>query len=430
MSYPSQAEKIKALGIDILIEMAGHTGYNGLAIMLQKPAPVQLTWLGFPATTGLKSIDYRLSDDVTDPDGADVHYTEKVYRLPTLFCCYRPLVREPLWRYQPDYQVKASPALKNGFITFGSCNNLGKLTDDVLTLWGRLLNEVPYSRLLIEGKNLGEASVRTEYKARCQRLGIDVDRLILEPLSRNNQYLTYHKIDIALDPFPLTGGTTTFDLLWMGVPLVSMVGDSFKSRMGTGILLFLGKEAWLANNESEYLNIAKNLASNIEELNRARLKLRGEIEQSVLMNEEIFVHHFGEGLRAMWLEWVAKQQSADVDEQLSLMQKWMGEMPQEWLEPSPKTVGWAPGVRIALSEAHQELLNALDKAKEKNSPEFAMKITSEWWREVVEISEKILCTYPGDAVALSCLAEVEHAHGHTEFAVTYLQYASKAMNLN
>ncbi|MCZ8293605.1 MAG: tetratricopeptide repeat protein [Hylemonella sp.] len=425
-----QAEAIRAQGIDILIDLAGHTGHNGLLAMARKAAPVQVSWLGYPATTGLSAIDYKFTDEVTDPPGADDLYSERLYRLPTLFCCYRPMCREPLWRYQPAYQVRPTPALQNGHVTFGSCNNLGKLTDAVLSLWGRLLDTVPGSRLLIEGKNLGEAAFAAAYRQRCARLGIDVSRLELVPLDGANQYLTYHRIDIALDPFPLTGGTTSFDLLWMGVPLVSMNGSSFKSRMGTGILTHLGRSEWLAHDAEEYLGIASALAHDVEQLNTLRLGLRKEVEQSVLMREDLFCHHFGEGLRLMWLQWLAEgQHPQDAEAQSRLIESWLPDLPVEWSTRPTPGVGLAPGRRVDLPQAHQQLQELLDKARTMRPSVSSTEgqISHRCWRDVTEAAEQLLCAVPHDPVALACLAEVEHAHGHADFAVTYLRYAQEAL---
>lgn len=424
-----QAQAMREQGIDILIDLAGHTGHNGLPAMAHKPAPVQVSWLGFPATTGLQAIDYKFSDDVTDPEGAEDQYSERLYRLPTFFCCYRPLIREPLWRYQPSYQVKPAPALTNGYVTFGSCNNLGKLTDEVLALWGRILQGVPGARLLIEGKNLGNPETADAYRQRCAALGIDAGRLELVPLERSNQYLTYHRIDIALDPFPLTGGTTTFDVLWMGVPIVSMVGESFKSRMGTGMLAHLGRTEWLARDADEYVRIAQQLAGDVQSLNALRQGLRAEVEQSVLMREDIFNHHFGEGLRAMWLQWLAQRQCpGDEAAQQQAMQQWLQDFPPEWGEPPVPGVGLEPGLRVPLSEAHRRLQSLVDQAKAKEPPRGG-QISDSHWIAVTELAENVLCAVPHDPVALACLAEVEQAHGHTDFAVTYLRYAAEAMGL-
>ncbi|GGH57217.1 hypothetical protein GCM10010975_16640 [Comamonas phosphati] len=424
-----QAQAIRDQGIDILIDLAGHTGNSGLLAMAHKPAPVQVSWLGFPATTGLQAIDYKFSDDVTDPEGADDQYAEQLYRLPTLFCCYRPLIREPLWRYQPRYQMRPTPAVANGYMTFGSCNNLGKLTDEVLALWGRILQSVPDSCLLIEGKNLGNPETADAYRQRCVSLGIDAGRLELVPLDRSNQYLTYHRIDIALDPFPLTGGTTTFDVLWMGVPIVSMVGESFKSRMGAGMLAHLGRTEWLAQDAEDYVRIARQLAEDVSRLNAVRQGLRAEVEQSVLMREDIFNHHFGEGLRAMWLQWLAQRQCpGDEAAQQQAMQQWLQDFPQQWGEPPVPGVGLEPGLRVPLSEAHQRLQKLVDQAKAKEPPRGG-QISDSHWIAVTELAETVLCAVPHDPVALACLAEVEQAHGHADFAVTYMRYAAEAMGL-
>jgi protein O-GlcNAc transferase len=422
-----QAAAIREQGIDIVIDLAGHTGHNALLALASKPAPIQVSWLGYPATTGLTAMDYRFTDEVTDPADAQDQYAEQLYRLPTFFCCYRPQLRNPLWRYQPAYAVRPTPALANGYITFGSCNNLGKLTDEVLTLWGQVLRAVAGSHLLVEGKNLGNPVFSESYRARCQSLGIDVTRLTLIGQDRANQYLTYHRIDIALDPFPLTGGTTTFDVLWMGVPIVSMVGDSFRSRMGTGILSYLDRTDWLAQTPNDYVRIATELSADVQALNTLRLGLRVEVETSSLMREDIFIHHFGEGLRTLWLQWCACRDHPDTpDAQAQALQNWIFQFPPEW-EGSPEIgVGLASGHRITLAQAHDRMQVLLGEAK-SCPPNSGGAIQTPLWVEITELAESVLCATPNDPVALACLAEVEHAHGHTEFAVTYLRYAAAAL---
>jgi len=430
MEPPEQAKVIHDLGIDIVIDLAGHTGNNGLLTLMRKPAPVQVSWLGFPATTGLSAIDYKITDEVTDPIGADDQYSEKLFRIPTLFACYRPHCREPLWRYQPAYLVRPAPALANGFVTFGCCNNLGKLTDNVLSVWGRLLQKLPTARLLIEGKNLENANFQNTYRDRCQKLGIPTDRLELVALNASNQYLTYHRIDIALDPFPLTGGTTTFDLLWMGLPLVSMIGDAFKSRISTGILSYLNRTEWLAKNEAEYIEIAMRLATNPSQLNAMRLAQRDVVERSPLMDEPRFTHLFGSALREMWLRWLAKSaHPEDARLQQATIKQWQAEVPTEWRHSAKADVGIATGKRMTLNQAHQHLQDLLEIAKQK---EPLVNTTSgliqhQSWKNVVEFAETILSSIPNEPLALACLAEVEQTHGHTDFAVTYLRYAQQAI---
>lgn len=434
ISANEQAQAVVDAQIDILIDLAGHTAHNGLLAMALKPAPVQVSWIGFPATTGLTAIDYKFTDEVTDPADADDQYSEKLYRLPTLFCCYRPLIRNPLWRYRPDYQVKPSPALAKGYVTFGSCNNLGKLTDEVLSLWGQILQANPTSRLLIEGRNFEKPEFEQAYRDRCAALGIDNERLELVPLKPANQYLTYHHIDIALDPFPLTGGTTSFDLLWMGVPMVSMEGSSFKSRLSTGILTKLGRSEWLAQTKEQYLAIACQLASDIPALNALRGGLRVEMEASVLMREDLFAHYFGEGLRLMWLQWLAQRQCKDdAEAQSALLAQWLQSFPADWQGPPPLQVGVRGGEKLPLTQAHARLLELLDTAKasgvatpgkqasvRQNKPHSS-------WVDVEMLAEQILCAHPHDALALTALAEIELAHGNELFAMTYTKYAQQAL---
>lgn len=425
-----QLQAVRGDGIDILIDLAGHTGNTGLPLMAQRAAPVQVTWLGYPGTTGVSAIDYRITDEVTDPPGSEDQYCEQLYRLPTLFCCYRPLSRDPLWRYQPRYLVRQTPALTNGYVTFGSCNNLGKLTDEVLATWGKILAQVPHSKLLIEGKNLDKADFSTSYRQRCTSLGIPGDRLILEGQDTANQYLTYHRIDIALDPFPLTGGTTSFDVLWMGVPLVSMTGDSFKSRMGVGILTHLGRTEWLASGTSEYVEIAHNLAQDVAALSQIRLQLREQVENSPLMREDVFRKHFSDALRLFWMQRLARHHHAnDENAQFQAIAEWVGAMPPEWDGAPPLGVGTEPGHRLSLQQAHELLQRLVEQARHQktSSTPHATPTVSGRWAQVTYLAEQLLCAHPHDPVALACLAEVEHAYGHTDFAVTYLRYATAHM---
>ncbi|MBK6649488.1 MAG: acetylglucosamine transferase [Betaproteobacteria bacterium] len=425
-----QVSIIRSHQVDIVIDLAGHTGHNGLLAMARKVAPVQATWVGFPGTTGLKAIDYLISDQFTDPEGVDSLYTERLFRLPTRLCAYRPMSRNPLWRYQPRYLVQASPAISNGFVTFGSCNNLGKITDEVLLTWARILSGTPGSRLLIEGKNFERPDFAAAYLARCEQLGIDPRCLDLVPLNTDNQYLTYHRIDIALDPFPLNGGTTSMDVLWMGVPMVALEGKSFKSRLSTGILMHLGRGEWLAPNTEEYVAIACGLAADIQKLNAVRLGLRQEVENSVLMREDVFCLHFGNALRTMWLQWTAEQQApGDAQTQSKLIEAWRADAPSEWSHLPIPGVGLSPGKRMTINEAHKVLEQALAKAKSvlPKADSADGKIENIHWADLTELAETVLTAVPHDAVALSCLAEVEFAHGHTDFAVTYLRHAVAAM---
>lgn len=428
-----QAQTIREADIDIAIDLAGHTGGHTLLALARKPAPVQLAIIGYPGTTGLRAIDWWISDAIIDPTDAQSSYTERLYRLPTRIACYRPMIRNPLWRYQPAYQVRPAPALENGYVTFGSCNNLGKMTDEVLRLWGRLLDNVPGSRLLIEAKNLSIEATATAYRARCAALGIDTDRLDLVAFDSRNQYLTYHRIDIALDPFPLVGGATTNDVLWMGLPLVTLNGDNLRTRQSTSALAHLGRHEWIARNQEEYLQIAMELAADIPALNQLRQGLRQEVEASVVMREDVFAQEFGNALRRMWLYWLVQSThpdwtTAQVDEQV---QSWWEQAPERQ-EPWEFEVGVAPGERIPLSQAYQRLQKLLDLAKVKHMPlgsegEATNILSNRHWAAATELAERILCAHPHDAVALTFLAEIENSHGHVDFGRVYLKEALRSL---
>jgi hypothetical protein len=342
-------------------------------------------------------------------------------------------VRNPLYRYQPAYAVKPTPALEAGYITFGSCNNLGKLTDNVLSTWARIVSAVPHAQLLIEGKGFENDATRQRYKDRCVGLGFRAEQLKFVPLDGRNQYLTYHDIDIALDPFPVNGGTTSMDVLWMGVPLVAMAGHSFRDRLSAGILLHLGRSEWLASDVDGYVQIACNLAKDFDRLNHTRLNLRNELEQSILMREDRFCHRFGLSLRRIWVQWLAEQRyPQDLVQQSAYTDAAMRSLPDEWLtQPSPG-VGLKPGVRVSLVEAQGLMQTALERAHDadKKTNQGALKRAHPYWHELTALCDTVLASIPNEPFALACLAEVEHAAGHTDFAVTYLRYAQTAINLN
>jgi tetratricopeptide (TPR) repeat protein len=423
--------RIQALKIDILIDLAGHTGATGLGAMARKPAPVQATYLGYPGTTGLTAIDWRFTDPTAEPENAQAEYSEQPWFMPAIFSVYRPWSRFPLYRYQPPYQVQPPPVLSKGFIMFGCCNNLAKLTDLVLKTWGQLLGNVPAARLLIEAKGLEDDRFRKAFEARCAAQGLETERLILLGRDGNQQYLTYHQIDIALDPFPYNGGTTTNDLLWMGVPLVSMVGQRLVSRLGMTFLRNLGHPEWIAENEDDYVRIASQLASDTSALYEWRMTQRSRMEASPLMDEQCFAHHFGMGLRKMWHIWCAKQQFAeDAVLACAAIQAWAEHV---WPRQSPQ-VTVAQGKVLNLQEAQQELQSLTAKALSTAPRDFILKgmilpppVTHPAWLKVVEWAEFILDAIPNEPLALATLAELEHAHGRTDFATTYLHHAKQSI---
>lgn len=300
-------EQIRLDQIDILIDLSGHTARNRLLSFAQGAAPVQVTWLGYPDTTGLHNMHWRFTDWHGDPEGADKMYSERLWRLPDVFCCYRPMLRAPEKRDLAQYAVQPTPALTEGNITFGCCNNVTKLTPGVIRLWARVLHAVPGSRLLLELAGIKNHALRDKLLMCFASHQVDLKRVVLRERDAARQYLIYHEVDIALDPFPANGGASSCDALWMGVPLVSLSGHYFASRMGTSLLYAVGHSEWLANDEDHYVQIASELAGNVSKLNALRLGLRAEMEASPLMNEPEFCRHFAVALRGMWQQACAER---------------------------------------------------------------------------------------------------------------------------
>lgn len=301
---PEFADLVVKDRIDILVDMSGHTGRNRLLAFARKPAPVQVTWLGHPATTGLTRMDWRIADSIVDPLHTDHLYTEKVFRLEGALC-YRPLIKSPELRENSAYHVNPTPALLNGYVTFGSCNNLAKINKQVVRCWSRILRSVPDSKLLLEAPGIEQQEFRKKVVDDFGEWGVAEERLLLHNRDSKLQYLRYHDIDVALDPFPYGGGTTTCDLLWMGIPLVTLTAQTVMGRAGTGLLRMLGRPEWIASSEDEYVKIAAHLASDVVELNRIRHGLRPQMERGVLMDGPRFARKFGEALQEMYREAVA-----------------------------------------------------------------------------------------------------------------------------
>jgi predicted O-linked N-acetylglucosamine transferase (SPINDLY family) len=290
------AELIRGDAIDILVDLKVHTAENRLPVFARRPAPVQVTWLGYPGTTGLDTIDYRLSDPYLDPPGLnDFYYTEETIRLADTFWCYEPGSREPA--------VNPLPALGSGSVTFGSTNNFCKVNDPVLELWARVLCAVPGARLLI----LTDAgSHRQRVLGILERNGVEPRRVEFEPRRARPSYLElYHRIDIALDTFPYSGATTSLDALWMGVPVACWAGRTAVSRGGLTILFNLGLPELVAHGPDEYVAIAARLAGDLKHLAELRATLRRRLENSPMMDTQRFALQIERAYRAMWRRWCA-----------------------------------------------------------------------------------------------------------------------------
>jgi Predicted O-linked N-acetylglucosamine transferase, SPINDLY family len=292
ISHASDEEVARLIindAIDILVDLSGHTARNRLLVFAKKPAPVQVSYLGYPNTTGLSAIDYYLSDSIVDPSGQERFYIEKLLRLENCFCTFMP--------YENTPPINDVPAKKTGHITFGSLHTLTRLNAQVLDLWSKLLHTIPSSRLcLIRNTLVGSVRERlfTEFETR----GISRQRIDMRSTLPPGGHLAfYHDIDIALDTFPWSGHTTACESLWMGVPVVTLCGDRHAGRMVSSILTAAKMSDCIAHTAVEYIAIALKLASSPDELGARRQGLRDQMTQSVLCNGKAFTKRLEEAYR-------------------------------------------------------------------------------------------------------------------------------------
>jgi predicted O-linked N-acetylglucosamine transferase (SPINDLY family) len=286
------AQLIRQDQVDILVDLAGHTPQNRMLVFARKPAPVQVTYLGYQNTTGMSVMDYRLTDDYADPPGTtDEYYTEQLIRLPKSFFCYRPSPDSP--------PVTLLPATASGHITFGAFNNPAKITPEAIATWSQILSSVPESRLLLL---VADSEGRNDYALeQFQQHGIDASRLEFVSRRPQPEYLAlYQRVDIALDTFPFNGLTTTCDALWMGVPVVTLSGSTYASRFGACALIALKMKALVAQTPAQYVKIAVRLASEPKKLADVRAALRKRFADSSLVDAQGFTRSLEAAYRSMW----------------------------------------------------------------------------------------------------------------------------------
>jgi predicted O-linked N-acetylglucosamine transferase (SPINDLY family) len=291
------AERIRSDGIDILIDLSGHSAKNRLLVFARKPAPVQVSWgIGYPGTTGLKAIDCLLVDIHHAPKSEDHLYLEKTIRMPDSMFCYDP----------PDYapSVGPLPAKHNGFITFGSFNNPAKLNDEVMAAWTKILEAAPGSRLLLKYRGIGNYRNRQRLLSPLETSGLDSSRLILEDQSPHQDLLSrYNEMDIALDTFPYSGGLTTCEALWMGVPVITVPGKTFAGRHSLSHLSTVGLSEFVARDVSHYVDLAVELAKDPSHMANLRSQLRDRMAKSPLCDGPRFARHFADEMRKVWHVW-------------------------------------------------------------------------------------------------------------------------------
>jgi predicted O-linked N-acetylglucosamine transferase (SPINDLY family) len=290
--------------IDVLVDLIMHTAGVRLGMFARKPAPIQLTWLAYPGSTGLSRMDYRFTDPVLDPPGQTDHfYTEQSIRLESIWC-YEPPANSP--------SVRPLPAEKNGYITFGCLNSFAKINDTVLEVWREILAAIPDSRLVLVPPK-GKVTERVR-----EKLGVDSSRLIgLPRASRHEYFKNYHRIDLALDPFPYTGGITTLDSLWMGVPVVTLAGATVVSRGSLSILSNVGLTELAAGNKADYVALAVALAQDKARLRELRAGLRERLERSMLMDANRFARQIESAYRDLWRKWCGSVPAEHVQKSLS-----------------------------------------------------------------------------------------------------------------
>jgi predicted O-linked N-acetylglucosamine transferase (SPINDLY family) len=269
-----------------------------MLLFARKPAPVQVSWIGYPVTTGLATIDYKIVDNYTDPPGmTEQFYTEQLIRMPESFLCYLP--------YEDSPDISTLPALSSGCITFGSFNNFAKVSQEVIDSWAQILKTSPYSRLLMKSKSFADKETCEYITDIFIQRDVEASRIELhffEP-SIKGHLSFYNRVDIGLDTFPYSGTTTTCESLWMGVPVVTLAGNTHVSRVGASLLSNVGLPEFIAKTSDEYVATAVNLANDLEKLQLLRHNLRAKMSHSPLMDSEKFITHLEGCYRSMWEQW-------------------------------------------------------------------------------------------------------------------------------
>jgi len=289
-------KQIRADGIDILVDLAGHTAHNRLHAFAYRPAPVQASWIGYCNTTGLPAMDYRFTDEWADPEGYEAYHTEKLVRLPAGFLCYSPPAHAP--------EVVALPREVAGHVTFGSFNNLSKVNPQTTALWARVLGAVPGSRLLIKSKSLADAATCDRLAERFASHGIERERLeFIGWLPKSDEHLgLYGRVDIALDTFPYNGTTTTCEALWMGVPVIALEGNRHAARVGVSLLSRISLQELIARDTDDYVRRAEELAADPERLRALRTGMRERMRGSALCDPERFTRALEDTYYSLWEE--------------------------------------------------------------------------------------------------------------------------------
>jgi len=387
LSDQQMSDLVRNDRIDILVDLAMHTVNNRLLVFARKPAPVQVSWLAYPSTTGLSTMDYRLTDPYLDPPGLfDALYSEESIRLPETFWCYDPLTEQP--------PVNALPAFENGGITFGCLNYFPKVNDGCLRLWARVLDAVPRSRLLLL---VPRGQARDHVLATLEQEGITAHRLEFAARQPRQEYFRlYQRIDLALDPFPCNGGTTNFDAAWMGVPTVTLVGETVVGRAGFSQLCNLGLKELAAETPEQYVALAARLAADLPRLQELRATLRRRMLRSPLMDANRFARHMEQAYRQMWRRWCQQTKPAEVSTAVS-----------------PGRPSSGQGEEIARISVPQTLALAVQHYQKGDFP------------QAEQLFGQILQVDPGHLDAMKLLGVILHRSGRQQAAMEHIMRALK-----
>ena len=407
MTDQQLADLVRGDRIDILIDLAMHTANNRLLMFARKPAPVQVSWLAYPGTTGLAAIDYRLTDPYLDPPGLfDAFYVEKSLRLPETFWCYDPLTDQPA--------VNALPATANGVITFGCLNTFYKINDDCLALWARVLRAVPQSRLLLHAPK-GEP--RERMLASLKQAGIAASRVeFADRQPRLDYFRLYHRIDISLDPLPWNGGATTLDAFWMGVPTLTLLGKTVAGRAGWSQLSNLGLQELAAQTTEQYMALAVRLAGDFPRLQELRSTLRQRMLRSPLMDGKRFARHVEQAYRRMWQRWCQQTKPAGAGSAISVDQP-ISRQGNEAATGSVRqtlNVAWRHYLQGQWQQAEQLYLDVLDvDPHQVDALHLLAVIAGQTGRDdrAVEYLREVLRLQPGLAAAHNNLGNAFAAQG-------------------
>jgi protein O-GlcNAc transferase len=296
------AAQIRADEIDILFDLAGHTGRNRMLVFARKPAPVQIAWIGCEGMTGLSAMDYLLADRFTIPEESAIHCRQRVLRMPDGYVCYEPPADAPA--------PSALPALRRGQVTLGCFNNPAKIGAHVIEVWARIMRCLPETRLILKYMGMDDAGSVRRFSRAFSVAGIDVERVSLRAQSPYGEHLNdYAEIDIALDPFPFNGGVTTCEAMWMGVPVVTCPGATFASRHSLSYLSNVGLTEMIAGDLNEYVELVVALADDLPRLSQIRATLRERMATSPLCDGPRFAKNLTNLLRQVWQEWAASSSS-------------------------------------------------------------------------------------------------------------------------